>query len=466
MTAMQQGMLFQTLQLPGSGVCFEQDTYTVLGDVNTSRMASAWEQVVTRHSALRTSFLWGDIEEPHQVVHRQGVVDFRVEDWRGSSDGQQQDGLREYLVAERQRGFDLGKLPLIRFALFRLTDRLHQLVLNYHHAVLDGWSIPLVMNEVLSIYESLGTPVRPSPPPRPYSDFIAWLQQHDLTRAKAHWQRRLEGFKSTTSLMVDRRNVDDAPITDGTFKRMVHEVPSSVHHALISFSRKHRVTLGTLIQGAWALLLSRYSGSDDVVFGLNVAGRPPELAGVDAIVGLFINTLPLRVSVPSGIGLLPWLRSIQDQVLEVLEYDFSPLVQVQKWSELNGGQSLFDSIVVIENYPTIEKRSSGSGLDVKYQVRTKHSKTGYPLTLLAWPGEQLLLELKFDERRFDPSTIERMLGHVQAILEGMAANPNCSIDDVPLLPEYERIELIQAYDTSPKPVTSLRIPMDGVSHIA
>jgi hypothetical protein len=248
---MQQGMIFETFNLAGSGVCFEQDSFTICGRLDAERFVHAWEQVVARHTVLRTTFLWEDIDEPHQIVHTKGVVEFQVEDWRDQTGEAQRRKSDEYLIAERHRGFDLTSLPLMRFGLFRLADDRYQLVWNFHHAILDGWSLPIVIKEVLAVYEGdrPGKQVSLSPS-RPYRDFIAWLLQQDLQKAETHWQKLLEGFTAPTPLTVDQRVSAEASLTDQTFERCQLMVPTSTTEALVSFAKTHRLTLNTLVQGA------------------------------------------------------------------------------------------------------------------------------------------------------------------------------------------------------------------------
>ena len=454
LSPMQQGMLFQTLNWPGSGVCFEQDSFTIRGGLAVERFLQAWEQVVARHPILRTTFLWEDLDEPHQVIHRKGDVECRMEDWRSDTADEQKRKGDAYLLAERKRGFDLTSLPLMRFGLFRLADERYQFVWNFHHAILDGWSLPVVIKEVLALYEGGDAPgdQRSTPSARPYRDYIAWLLRQDLSKAETHWRNVLKGFTAPTPLVVDQRTQADSQVTDDTFDHCRQMVSESLTASLTSFARTNRLTLSTLVQGAWALMLGRYSRADEVVFGCNIAGRPPALRGVESMVGLFINTLPMRVSTSSGALLVPWLKALQDQVLELNEYEFSPLVQVQKWSDVAGGKSLFDSIVIYGNYPAIGPILAGGTLQIEHQSLTRHSKTGYPLSLLALPGDQLALEIKFDRRRFDPLTIKRMLGHVQTLLEGMVAGPSQYIERIPMLERSERAALIG--ETGPSPAST------------
>ena len=462
LSPMQQGMLFQTLQWPGSGVCFEQDVYTIRGDVDGREFSRAWELIIDRHAVLRTTYIWEGLDKPHQVVHHQGVLDLKTDDWRGLYAEQQRRRLEEYLAAERQRSFDPSTQPLMRLGLFRVGDNEHQLVWHYHHAVLDGWSVPLVIKDVLTAYESIRSNlVVDLPERRPYRDFIEWLLEQDIAAAETYWRRLLEASQKSRRWLQSGIAPHDILAADQTFQNASHTLACSLTNLLQTFSRRHQVTISTLIQGAWALLLSRYAGTDDVVFGCSISGRPPELVGVEGMIGLFINTLPLRVKTSGGAPALQWLKSIQEQVVQALDYGFTPLMQVQKWSQISPGQSLFESIVVVENYPTFTDASNGQSLTIAHQAWAKHSETGYPLTLVAHLGDQLRLEIKFDHRLFDSLTVLRMLGHLETLLEGLSLRPKEDVISLPLFSERERNELIHVFSAQMVTATESVLPHDG-----
>jgi amino acid adenylation domain-containing protein/non-ribosomal peptide synthase protein (TIGR01720 family) len=348
----------------------------------------------------------------------------------------------------------------MRLGLFQVEEDRHKLVWSFHHMILDGWSLPLVIRDVIRAYEK-----QPVPERRPYRDFIEWLLQQDQQNAESHWRGKLQGFTEKTPLVVGRRIPMEAPAADSTFQQAFRRLPQGLTARLAEFARTYHLTTGTLVYGAWAMLLGRYSGARETVFGCNVSGRPAGLPGVDTMVGLFINTLPLRVATSGAVPVTDWLRTLQAQVMEALEFQSTPLAKIQKWSSLPGGQSLFDSIVVVENYPTLGDAPAGGGLQVEYQSWTKHSKTGYPITLLALPGDELLFEINFDTRLFDASAIERMLGHIEALLEGMAARPEGTIDQLSVLSRSEEAALLRRCLSPEEPVGAVRgsIPLDGGS---
>jgi amino acid adenylation domain-containing protein len=446
LSPVQQGMLFHAMSRPGAGIYVEQFLCNVRGPLDDVAFDRAWNTVLARHPALRTAIRWAEVDRPLQVV--QPMVELPVErqDWREFCPRDRDEKLRDYLRADRKREFVPSWAPLMRLALFRLDESTHQLVWTIHHVVIDGWCVPILLSEVLAHYdaairgESLELP--PSPPFRAY---ISWLQRQDLTRAEAYWRKTLAGFRSPTPLGVDYP--DSAELSDSdevTEREMLLSVGLS--RALQAKARDGRLTLNTLVQGAWALLLSRYSARTDVVFGSAVSGRPSALQNAEAMIGMFINTLPVRVTVDETMKLGPWLTAIQDQNIELREYEYSPLVNVQGWSEVPRGQPLFESIVVLENFPIGQALRSQAGALGIVEARMIE-RTHYPLTLTAVPGDRLALRAAFDPRRFESGAIARLLGHFRTVLEQMVtAGPGATLADLSLMSRDEWEELRDRVD--------------------
>ncbi|HEX8128534.1 MAG TPA: amino acid adenylation domain-containing protein, partial [Pyrinomonadaceae bacterium] len=451
LSPLQQGLLFHTLYAPESGVYVEQLNCTLGGELDLDAFGRAWRQTVERHPILRTAFVWEGLDEPVQVVRRSVRLPFVQEDWRASSAAEQGASLRAYLKDDLRRGFDLSKAPLMRIALLQLSEDTYQFIWSYHHLMLDGWCIPLVLREVFAFYEAFSRGESFAPErPRPYRDYIAWLRRQDLRKAEAFWRQTLKGFHAPTPLPgVKAFDGADGKVgqADEEYGEQEISLPAETTAALQSLARSQGLTLNTLVQGAWALLLGRYSGERDVVFGVTVAGRPAELAGVEAMVGLFINTLPLRVEVDGGQELLPWLKSLQAQQTELRQYEYSPLVQVQGWSDVPRGMPLFESLLVFENYP-VDASFRQQLAQLSVSNIQKVERTNYALNLLAVPGTQLLLRFSYDRRRFNAQTIERMLGHLQTVLENFVTHPSRRIAAVPLLAPAEQRQLLVEWNST------------------
>ncbi|QBD77241.1 amino acid adenylation domain-containing protein [Ktedonosporobacter rubrisoli] len=438
LSPMQAGMLFHSLYAPTAQVYLVQYNARLHGPLQPQRWQQAWQQVVQRHAVLRTAFVWQGIEEPVQVVGKTVHLPWRQLD--GSQWSAQH--LEQVLKSEREQGFDLRRAPLLRGCLIRLGPQRFHFAWTFHHLLLDGWSASLIFQEVFTIYSALTQGQELSLPlPRQYCDYINWLQEQNEEGAKQFWQAFLAGFKAPTRLpyIGKYEKFSEQPVHLGQ-----EEAHLSVEMtiALQQMARTHSLTLNTLIQGAWALLLSRYSGEEEVVFGVTVSGRPIELDGVEQMVGLFINTVPLRVRVAPMCSLLSWLQEIQGNWLDLHQYEHSPLLQIQAWSELSPGEALFESICIFENYPEISS-SPSSSMDLEIESARSFAMTNYPLSIVIGPGESLLLQISYNNKLFDALTVQCMLGHLQALLQGFLDHKgsNRRILDIPMITGRELQQL-------------------------
>ncbi len=455
LSPMQQGMLFHTLYAPDSDVYVEQLSCLLSGRLDVGAFARAWQGVVNRHSALRTAFLWEGLDEPLQVVYHRVELPVTQEDWSGLSDQDQVARLESFVREERKRGFDPAKPPLMRLALIRRDDSAHYFVWSHHHLLMDGWCLPVILREVFTLYEAeCKNQSVQLPPSRPFREYIAWLQRQDLSRAEKYWRDMLAGFTTPTPFAVDHPVISREG-TGSDYRVERARLSSELTQKLRSLARRHQLTLNTLAQGAWGLLLQRYSGENDVVFGATVSGRPADLPGADEMIGLFINTLPVRLRFSPDTKLLDWLRQLQAQQAELRQYEYSPLVQVQSWSDAPRGKPLFESVVVFENYPVDASMEEYHGTLQISDVRS-YARTNYPLTVVFSPGRELGVEIAYEVSRFDPETIQRMLGHLQMLLAGMAEDVQCLVSELPLLTPAERQRILLDWNDVRKPFAADR----------
>ena len=434
----QEGMLFHTVAEPGSGVYVEQVTSTLHGPLREDALRDAWTRAVDRHPVLRTAFLWDGLDEPLQVVRQTVALPWERLDWRGVGPDEQERRLGDLLREDRARGFDLAQAPLLRLRLIQTDADEHRLVWTFHHLALDGWSTALVLNEVWADYAALAAD-RPaaSAAPRPFRDYIAWLKGRVASGTEAFWRGTLAGFEAATPLAIDRTAGKPGPVDQREATLSADETSR-----LRDLARRHRVTLSTVVQGAWAILLSRYSGERDVVFGTTVSGRPADLAGVEDMVGMFINTLPLRVEVDPEAGVWDWLRGVQAAALAARQHEHTPLAQIQRWSDVPAGQPLFESLVVFENYPG-EGEHAAAEVGLRVEGVDYREQSNYPLALLIVPGDGLRLLAVYDTARFDAPAVDRLLGHLSTLLRAAVEGPEAApVRDLPLLPAAERVEVL------------------------
>ena len=392
LSPMQEGMLFHSLSAREPGVDVEQILCALHEELDTALFEKAWQLVVDRHAILRTSLRWTDTAKPRQEVHPQVNVRVLAQDWREVPDAERPGAFDGWLRTDRIRGFDLSQVPLMRLALFRTGDVDYQLTWTFHHVLLDGRGVRTVLNEVFAFYEALcrGEELR-LPPPRPYREHIEWLGQQDLSKAETFWRQTLQGFAAPTALAVARAT-DHGPGNGEVRGEQEVRLSRLVTSALRSFAQSNGLTLNTLVQGAWALLLSRYSGEEDVVFGAIRAGRRSAAEGAESIAGLFINTVPIRVRVDPNMGLLPWLAELRRSWVALRPCEHTPLVNIQGWSDVPRGQPLFESIFNFQDpsWDAALRAQGGKWAAREFGLR---SQSNYPLVVDAYGGDAALLRI-------------------------------------------------------------------------
>ena len=430
LSPLQQGLMFHSIHSPGSGVYVLQWVLRLAGKLDINAFKRAWQKVIDRHAVLRTGFVWSEDSDPYQIVHREAVQKWEELDWSGDDPEDQERHLDQFLEGDL-KDFELDKPPLMRLATIRLAEAAHYLVWTHHHLLLDGWSLAIVLHDVVSLYTSL-VKQAPStlPDAPPYRDYIAWVRRLDSAGSRAYWQNALAGFD--TPLAVDL----DAPTGTTGFAECSTKLSVEDVERLQSLARTRRLTINTLVQGAWAVLLKRYCRSDDVLYGITVSGRPHSLPGVERMVGLFINTLPFRVTVPAHEDLWEWLNDVQSRQLQLREHELTPLVEIRQWSEVPAGIPLFESIVVFENFPVDGKlieRAAEEGLEI--EIVRVNERTNYPLTLVCSGLPRMDLRLSYDRGRFEECTVQRMVNHVAEFLKHLDSVRR--VGDFPLLSESE-----------------------------
>ncbi len=445
LSPLQQGMLVHTLSTENSKLYFEQLNCTLRGKLDISALKRAWDRVTERHTVLRTSFAWEEIKKPVQIVHRHRPVDWVELDWRNLDSTERKTALVEYAKADRTRGYDMSKVPM-RLSLIRLEDETYHFIWSYHHVLMDGWSVPIIFGEALSFYRAFSNGQELNlPEPKPFRTYIAWLLKQNLGEAETFWRSTLKNFLARTPLPYDFVHSDgsaDVPRYHGQHLLVASTTSTGLQH----LARQYQLTLNTIAQGAWALLLSRYSGNRDVLFGATVSGRPAELPGVEAMVGMFINTLPVRVRIEEKQNVGQWLQQLQLDQLEARQYEYSPLARVQGWSEMGRGHGLFDSLVVFENYPinsSSPQQQQTLGIRVEPNTQSNNFETSnYPLELVVLPGERIFTQITYDQRRFSEETIAGLLKRFERVLEVFVSEPEITLGEVSLLSEAEKRQLL------------------------
>lgn len=438
LTPLQQGMMFHTLYGQETGDYVVQMNFTFTGQMNLSAFEMAWQQVLNRYEILRSAIVWKGLRVPHQVVYRRVPVIIDAEKVSHLGEEEQERRIAEYLKTDRKQGFALDQPPLMRWKLFIRGQSQFQLIWSYHHVLLDGWSMPLVWHEVITTYHRLVNQQELSlQPVRPYKEYIAWLLNQDPQKAEQFWRKKLQGYTSPLSLEAERQPAEH---TEALPQQHVMQLPLDLTEKLTQFARQYQCTLNTLVQGAWAILLSVYSGEIDLMYGATGAGRPAELPGVEEMVGLFINTIPVRVQIEKQSAVLPWLKVFQQEQVELRQYEYTPLVDLHKWSQLPQGESLFRYLYVFENYPLGEIDQKHFG-QLELKEISGSEQVNYPLALVVAPGERLWMKWMYDQQVFATETIRQMGEQLQRLLAQIVEAPFTPISHLSLLDRAEKEQL-------------------------
>jgi len=439
---MQQGMLFHHLSSPGdSGVDLEQIVCRLPERLELGAFTQAWQAVAERHPALRTRIRWEGVDEPVQEVLDEVAPAIHAQDWRGIPSGERRERLERFLAEDRRRGFDLRSAPLWRVEILQTGDSEHEVVWSFPHIILDGRSFPIVLGDLFDLYEATlrGEPLL-LPTLRSFRDHIEWLGGRDRAAAERFWRERLAGLGAATPLPW--------VATPGpTAHRGERELRLSQEQtsALARAAEQSGVTLGTVVQAAFALVLGRYAGASDVVFGATRAGRRSSFEGAEQVAGLFINTLPVRVPLAPDLSAAEWLRQLRAREVDVRPHEHTPLVDVQASCEIPAGTPLFHAILIFDD-ATLASRMRARGGSFAERDFVLLERTSYPLSLYAYAEPELLLKLAYDAPPLDDAAADRMLGHLATALGAIASDVGQRVSQLPILSADEERLLVREWN--------------------
>ncbi|MEV7676575.1 amino acid adenylation domain-containing protein [Streptomyces sp. NPDC088752] len=454
LTPLQAGMLFHALyDSDAVDVYTAQFAFTLEGTVDTAALRAAVGTLLRRHANLRVGFLHEDLDEPVQAVAADVPVPLEEHDLTTPDDGRTvEERVRAFLAADRTRRFDLTTPPLMRFSLLRTAPGHHRLVMTSHHILLDGWSMPILVRELFELYAHRGDDLT-LPRVTPYRTYLAWLAGQDGAAALDTWRTALAGIEAPT--LLAGRGATEAARPDELPETLVLELDAVTSERLRATARAHRLTLNTLVQGAWGLLLSRLTGRDDVLFGTTVSGRPPELPGVESMIGLFINTVPVRLSLRPGETLAELLTRLQDEQGRLLGSQHVGLTEIRATTGLD---TLFDTLAVFENYPLDEEtlRTARQGLPGLAVTGFEGTDAAhYPLTLTIAPGTALRITFGFRPSALDREETARTVARMRVLLTALADGLDRRADTVSVLLDGERETLLARGEGTALPAAAL-----------
>ncbi|MDN4080838.1 non-ribosomal peptide synthase/polyketide synthase [Paenibacillus polymyxa] len=452
LTPMQKGMLFHSLLEPHSEVYFEQATFEIQGVFYPEDFKRSLQHLMKRHAILRTNFHagWGDF--PIQIVFKERACDFVYEELHELEPGEMETRLAAYMDQDKARGFDLTNEALLRVAILRTAKEHYHLLWSSHHIILDGWCMPLVLQEVFETYGALREQREPElPVAASYSQYIQWLEKQGEEEASSYWRGYLEGYEQQTKL-PQAITQPSAKAEAYVSEKLVFTLDADLTERLEQVAKQHQVTMNTLMQAAWGIVLQRYNRSQDVVFGSVVSGRPAEIPGIESMIGLFINTVPVRVQAEGSETFSHVMKRQQELYLAGHAYDSYPLYEIQAQSEQK--QDLISHIMVFENYPVeehLEEKIANDEAEYKITDVQMFEQTNYDFNLIVLPGRNLEFLYRYNARVYDRESVERIQGHLTKILTSVSVQPAIRIDELELITPEEKSQIIEVWGDTAAP---------------
>jgi amino acid adenylation domain-containing protein len=446
LTPLQQGMYFHALYNKDSSAYFMQMSYRVAGEWDHESMERGFSELVKRHDILRTVFVHKNVDAPLQIVLQRQPAGFCFIDMRkGVADGDGEAIVADFKKQDRERSFDLGKGPLLRLSVLRLRDFQYEFIWSNHHILMDGWCAAVLIAEFMQIYQLLrsGSLLR-LPPPIPFKRYIKWLESRRLDDSRDHWQTVLSGYEGLTGLPADWKWMAG---DEGAFVPCEYsiELPEQCYRHMQTVVGRYHVTANSILQAAWGVLLGKYNHTRDVVFGAVESVRPDSIGGIERMLGLFINTVPVRVRYLRDMTVERLLSLTQETAIAGKPHNHLPLAQIQ--SEFLQQSSLLDHILVFENYPVdqdIDRYLSGkptdsdSGADYRVEAIDLFSHTNYDFSIVAVPSRSLTLTFKYNGRVYSEAVIRMAAGHLLNLLERMMEDPTGAVGELDILSANER----------------------------
>ncbi|XLG14544.1 Plipastatin synthase subunit C [Bacillus velezensis] len=438
---MQEGMLFHSLLDHDSRAYFEQAVFTINGQLDRGRFQKSIDAVFERYDIFRTTFIHKNVAKPRQVVLKNRPSRVQFHDISHLDEKAQDKYADRFRKEDKDKGFDLQSDPLMRVSILKKAPERYVCIWSHHHIVMDGWCFGIVMKEFLMIYQSLGDGRLPSlEPVQPYGKYIKWLMKQDRKEAEIFWKTRLADLEQSASL--PKKSAEP----NGELEQAVFTISEEQTNELKNIAARAGATLNTVFQALWGILLQRVSRCDDAVFGSVVSGRPSDLAGVEKMVGLFINTIPVRVK-SGSFSFLELVRHLQQETLQAEAYSYYPLYDIQAQSPLK--QALFDHIIVFENVPAqreIENVSQAGSFDFAVEDFTMEEVTNYGCSIKVIPGSSLYIRLNFDTGIYDRVFMKNIETFLRHMMKSVISDPEMSASEIALLDACEARNMLDAFN--------------------
>ncbi|MCY8681224.1 non-ribosomal peptide synthetase, partial [Bacillus haynesii] len=456
---MQKGMLFHAAMDQTSGAYFQQIVIDLKGRVHPDLLEKSFHEIVKRHEILRASFEYEITAEPRQIIARDRKTPFTSIDLTGENRTRQHRFIETYLKEDQEKGFDLSSEALMRVCLIRMNDESYRLIWSHHHILLDGWCLGIVLSELFSIYgKIIKGESRRLKEPKPYGDYIKWLEKQDKEEAAAYWKDYLKGYETRSELPAFNRS---ATSEEYCGKEKVISFSKKLTTKITRIAKEHHVTINTVLQGIWGIILAKYNNTDEVVFGTVVSGREAPVEGIEEMVGLFIHTIPTRVSFGGARSFKEVLKKTQAESIESNRYSYMNLSEIQELSELK--RELITHVMAFQNYAFDEELFRSQSGETGFELGGVHGKerTNYDFNLTGvLEDEQLKLKLTFNENVYDNTIIETLEQHIITVAEQVAEDETQTLRDINLVSEEEKHRILHTFND-----TKTSYPKDKPLHV-
>ncbi|MBX4266311.1 non-ribosomal peptide synthetase [Clostridium estertheticum] len=449
LSPMQEGMLFYKLLGKDKNAYFEQSSFRIIGSLEVELFEKSINKLIERHDVLRTLFIYEDQKRPRQVVLEEAKIKIWFEDISSLTSSEKIVFIKEFKEKDIDKGFNLLREISIRASTIKIDEENYIFILSFHHIILDGWSLPIIFNDLMCIYnafkESMPLKLRKV---NEYSNYIKWLEKQDKKEALAYWEKYLDGYEEQAQVSQIDKSFRDNKYTNSEIK---FSIGRELTDKLKNVAEKNKITVNTIFQTAWGILLQRYNNVDDVVFGSVVSGRPAEIDGIENMVGLFINAIPVRIKNTVDKTFIELIKEVHECSIASKKYEYVSLAEIQSSTSLK--QQLIDNIMIFENYPVAkysDKSENSKKLELKMELAEAVEQTNYNFNIIAAISDELLIKLSYNACIYDEQYVNRIAGHIKQIIKEVVENPEIKLSEIEMLSEEEKRKILVDFNDTKK----------------
>ena len=442
---MQEGMLLYTLlnQDKHKRTYFEQQVLRINGELDINAYEESINNIIERNDILRTIFVYSNIERPAQVVLKENKINIYFEDISHLTEDEKIEFINDFKEEDIKKGFNLSQKVPIRFSILKTKEEEYIFIQSFHHILLDGWSGPILLKEIFEAYYSLKNNIQLKlPKVNEYKKYIKWLEKQNKKEAISYWERYLCGYEQQTCVPKLANVVDKGEYINKSVELVIDK---EITNKLKNIAKNNNVTVNTIFQAVWGILLQRYNNVDDAVFGVVVSGRPAEIDGIENMVGLFINTVPVRINGDNPKPFIDIVKEIQESAIESKKYEYAPLAEIQSTTLLK--QNLIDNIMIFENYPILEQDKKSDNInDLKIKLEGVLEQTNYNFNIIIGMVDEIIVKLSYNGSIYDEQYVKMISTHIEHVLKEVAENPEKKISEIDMLSKEEKRRLLVEFN--------------------